>query len=284
MMRSSMQQATLKIRFWGVRGSRPVPGPETVVYGGNTACVEVQAGENTIILDAGTGICDLGKQLMNAPFAAHLLITHTHWDHIQGFPFFSPAFLGQNSLWLYGEGKSDLSFADQLRNLMQTPHFPVQLDQMAAKIRFREVRAGESFTLAPGVTVRTASNNHPNGALSYRIDYAGRSCCYVTDTEHRQEVDADLAALCRHADLVIYDAAYTEDEYYGRNGLPSRVGWGHSTWQEGVKLVLAAQAKRLVLFHHEPDRTDSALAQLEHEAQAVYPNCLTAREKMVIEL
>lgn len=266
------------IKFWGVRGSRPVPGPAVLQFGGNTACVEVMIGSTRIILDAGTGICNLGKQLPGSGQQAYILITHTHWDHIQGFPFFMPLFVPGNRFTLYGEGKLGLSFSRQMHDLMSDPHFPIQLDKVAAELQFREVTHGSVWYLPEDITVRAAHNRHPNGAISYRIEQGGRAVCYLTDTEHGEELDAQLLQLARGADVVIYDAQYSDAEY------PAKRGWGHSTWREGVKLLQAAGAKRLVLFHHEPERADDELAALEQAAQSEFPACWAAREGMIIRL
>ncbi len=274
-----MPETDFVVTFWGVRGSRPVPGAEVLQYGGNTACVEVLIGSTRIILDAGTGICNLGKQLLGRGQKAYILISHTHWDHIQGFPFFSPVFVPGNRFTLYGEGKMNVSFSRQMHDLMSDPHFPIQLDKVAAELSFREVTDGSLWYLPQGITIHAARNRHPNGALSFRVEHEGRSLCYMTDTEHQSGVDERLLQIAKGVDLLIYDAQYTDEEYAA-----GKQGWGHSTWREGVKLAAAAGASRLLLFHHDPERRDHELEALERLAQQSFSACLAAREGMVIRV
>lgn len=281
-----MQNTNFIITFWGVRGSLPVPGPNTIKYGGNTPCIQVKIGGRLLILDAGTGLYNLGGYLVRkgGAVSGDIFITHTHWDHIQGFPFFAPAFVKGNRFTIYGQGKMNLNIANLMRGQMMHPHFPVTLDQMSADIEFCDIGSGEELDLGDGITVKTAHNNHPNGSLSYRLEHGGRACCYVTDTEHYSCVDPNLKNLVRGADLVIYDTNFTDEEYAGCEGSPARVGWGHSTWQEGIKLVQAAGAKKLVLFHHAIYRTDRDMDEIERLAQERYRDCVAAREGMVIAL
>ncbi|MGE5371504.1 MAG: MBL fold metallo-hydrolase [Solirubrobacterales bacterium] len=282
-----MAKQQMNIVFWGVRGSRPVPGPDTVIFGGNTACVEIRIGERLIILDAGTGICNLGSALMRRGHVqADLFITHTHWDHIQGFPFFAPAFQSGNRFVIYGEGKMNKNFPALMRGQMIYEHFPVSIEQMGAHFEFHEIAPGMCLDIGDGITVRTFPGHHPGRSILYRIDHASGCCCYLIDHEHETDPERyqALVDFTRGADVVIYDTHFTDEEYYGSETLPSRMGYGHSTWQEGVKLVEAAGAKQLVLFHHATDRTDKAMKAVEKLAKKHCPNCLAAREGMVITL
>lgn len=276
----------LVVTFWGVRGSRPVPGPFTLKYGGNTPCVQIQVGERLFIMDAGTGICNLGQHLaqVKGKIVGEIFITHTHWDHIQGFPYFTPAFIKGNKFVLYGQSKYQQTFGDLMRAQMVYPHFPVALEEMGADIEFREVESGEEINLGDGIKVKTMRNNHPGGSISYRLENARAACCYVTDTEHSAHVDNNLLRFIEKADMVIYDANYTDEEYTGENGFNSKIGWGHSTWREGVKLCLRAGVRQLVLFHHATHRTDEDLDRIERQAQESFPACIAAREGMVIPL
>lgn len=268
-----------KVKFWGVRGSIACPSPRHIRYGGNTSCVEIHAGDRRFILDAGTGIRTLGHEFIRDGIDhIDLLLTHTHWDHINGFPFFVPAY---NPKWSLHIRAGHLSGKDSIRDVlssqMDNPMFPVPLDAMRANMVFEDFRAGESFNLDPKTHVRTAPLNHPNGATAYRIEYGGHAICYVTDTEHVDgELDQKILALIDGADVMIYDATYTEAE------MPMRKGWGHSTWNEGVKLCREAGVKKLVIFHHEPDHDDEFMDQLVIEARKEWPDTVAASESSEI--
>jgi phosphoribosyl 1,2-cyclic phosphodiesterase len=267
-----------RVRFWGVRGTVPCPGPRTLRYGGNTACVEVQCDGERLILDAGTGIRELGMSLAKgAPERSHILLTHTHIDHINGLPFFRPAYCHEChfEIWAGHLLRQGRNLKEVLATIMQTPYFPVPLDILHACVSFHDFESGEPLEPVPGIAMRTCALNHPGGATGYRVDFRGRSMCYVTDTEHREgEPDQTVLALIEGADLVIYDAAYTDEEF------PEKRGWGHSTWQEGVRLCEAAGAGRLVLFHHSPDHDDAALDRIAAALERRRPGSLVAREGM----
>ena len=272
---------SFKVKFWGVRGSIATPSPKHVAFGGNTSCVEVACGGRRLIFDAGTGIRNLGHWLMRKNvYDAHLLLSHTHWDHINGFPFFSPAFHeGSSFTIMAGHVSEDGGIKRILAGQMTTPTFPVPLEAMRSSLEFEDFKAGENFKLYNDIQIRTMPLNHPFGATGYRVEYKGKSMCYVTDTEHVPgKPDENVLALIEGADLVIYDSTYTDDEF------PSKVGWGHSTWQEGVRLARAADAKMLAIFHHDPDHEDGFMEQLEAESRSVWPGAIVARENMRINL
>jgi len=272
----------LLVRFWGVRGSIAAPGPSTARYGGNTSSLELRCGDRLLLLDAGTGIRYLGGKLVgSAPIDADILFTHTHFDHVCGLPFFKPFFQPENSFRLWaGHLGTDLTLQRVLREFMMAPLFPVPPEVFKARIEYRDFKAGEAVPLARahGITVRTAALNHPDGATGYRIEYAGKSVCYITDTEHVPGApDRNVLGLIEGADIVIYDCMYTDEEY-----ARSYVGWGHSTWQEAVRLCKAARVKKLVVFHHDPDHDDDRMDAIGREVAAALPGAEVAREGMVL--
>lgn len=270
---------SIKVRFWGVRGSIACPAATHIRYGGNTSCIEVILGERRIILDAGTGIRDLGHAFLRHDIReAHILLTHTHWDHINGFPFFAPAYDPRRSLHIMA---GHLSGEDNIRSVlasqMSNPMFPVPLEAMRAELRIEDFRAGDSFDLFPDVRVRTVLLRHPNGATGYRVEYGGHAVCYITDTEHvPEQMDQGILGLIEGADAVIYDCSYTEEEF------PKRIGWGHSTWNEGIRLCRAANVRQMLIFHHDPDHDDLFMEKLEAEAREVWTPVMAAREGMIL--
>ncbi len=269
------------VTFWGVRGTVPCPMSSHMQFGGNTSCVELRANGTRLILDAGTGLRLLGRRFQTEGIQrATLLLSHTHLDHISGFPFFGPAFQpGFRFLVMAGHLNGHTNIRSVLARQMERPLFPVPLQTMGCNLDFHDFDPGESFELDDGVSVQTAPLNHPDGATGYRIGFGGHSVAYVTDTEHWPDrLDANILALARGADLLIYDTTYTAEEYAGR------IGWGHSTWQEGVRLARAAGVGRLVLFHHEPDHDDQAMLRIEAQAQALLPATVAAREGATLVL
>ncbi len=272
----------LKIKFWGVRGSIACSSVDHVRYGGNTSCIEVVAGDRRFVLDAGTGIRQLGQTFARDGVRdIDLMLTHTHWDHINGFPFFGPAYDPSRTIRIRAGHllKMGSNIRGVLAQQMNSPMFPVPLEAMRAKISFEDFHAGDEFDLYPGVKIRTAPLNHPNGATGYRIEHNGRVAVYITDTEHIPgQDDANVLKLIAGADLVIYDSTYTESEF------PNRIGWGHSTWNEGMRLCRMAGAKKLAIFHHDPDHDDAFMDQLSDEATHAWSGAFVSREGMEIVL
>jgi phosphoribosyl 1,2-cyclic phosphodiesterase len=270
------------VQFWGVRGSIPAPGPETVRYGGNTSCVEVRVAGKRLIFDGGTGLRVLGKTLLKQmPVEAYLFFTHSHWDHIQGFPFFLPAFVKGNCFHIYGAiAPNGATMKQRLSDQMLHPNFPVPIQVMQSDLKFYDLLPGDVMQL-DDITIETGPLNHPNTAMGYRITWQGRTVVYATDTEHFPDhVDENLLHLARDANVLIYDACYTDEEYY--DPATPKIGWGHSTWQEGVKLAKAADVKKAVIFHHDPNHTDLFLDSVEAQVQSVFPNSILAREGMIL--
>ncbi|MDJ0735781.1 MAG: MBL fold metallo-hydrolase [Nostocaceae cyanobacterium] len=272
------------VHFWGVRGSIPCPGSPTVRYGGNTPCVEMQVGGKRLIFDGGTGLHVLGQSLLSKmPIEAHLFFTHSHWDHIQGFPFFTPGFVPGNTINIYGAISPDGATIEQrLNDQMLHPNFPVPLQIMKSNLDFRNVKPGEPIHI-DDITVETAPLNHPGEAVGYRVNWRGGAAAYITDTEHYADhLDQNVLWLARQADILIYDSTYTDEEYY--NPKSPKIGWGHSTWQEAVKVAQAAGVKTLVIFHHDPSHGDEFLDNVGKQAKAKLPGAIMAREGMVLEV
>ncbi len=271
----------INVRFFGVRGSIATSGQTTARYGGNTSCVLVEAGDRRICFDAGTGIRALGDELGPTNVDLDLFFSHLHWDHIQGFPFFTPAFVPGNHIRVHAVA-SDAApggIGQILADQMKAPNFPVPLSIMQADLRFADIPPGDRIALGRGgPVVSHTSVDHPNGCVAYRVDYDGKSVVYATDLEHHgEEPDAALVELARGADLLIYDAMYTPEEFEGDKG-PSRHGWGHSTFDAGARVAEAAGVGQLCLFHHDPSHDDTFMDQLAARAQRRLSNTVVAKE------
>ena len=267
------------VRFWGVRGSIPCPGVGVVRYGGNTSCLEIRCGPHILILDGGSGLrpFDLSRNGQGA-LDADVFFTHTHLDHICGWPYFTSLLDPATTLAVWcGHLLPNHTVEQVLGGLLGEPFMPVQRDRLRATIAYRDFKGGETLEPRPGVVVGTAPLNHPQGATGYRVEYGGKSICYVTDTEHKPGAPADaVLGLIEGADLVIYDSTYTDEEF------PKYVNWGHSTWQEGVRLCDAAGVRTFVVFHHDPGHDDVFMEGLEAEAKEAWSGNFVTREGMVI--
>ena len=274
--------SSMSVRFWGVRGSIACPGPATLRYGGNTPCVEIRCGSYTLIFDAGTGIRQLGNSLMDTLNGTgfDIFLSHGHIDHVIGLPFFAPLFVEGQVVRVWGGSLQPAGGVEEaLRKLMSFPFFPLQVDALHAELEFHDFRAGDVINPRPGVTLRTAALNHPGGAIGYRIDYGGRSVAYVTDIELGDgPIDPKLLSLTKDAAIVILDTTYTDEE------LPSHIGWGHSSWQQGLRLANACGAGRLCLFHHDPEHDDAFMDKVRNAAEAARPGTIVASEGLRIEI
>jgi phosphoribosyl 1,2-cyclic phosphodiesterase len=253
------------VKFWGVRGSIPSPGPSTAHYGGNTSCVSIQFGaERTLVLDAGTGIRELGKALKAVPGEIFVLLSHIHWDHVQGFPFFLPLYLTEHPIFMF-PGRQGPPVLWSLIEQMDGAHFPVTPDRLPARLTHVTDDA-MSFLRAHGIAIERIETNHPGGGYGYRIVDDGRSVVYLTDNEldppyAKATSFDDFARFCRRADVLIHDAQYVEED------MPHKHGWGHSLVRQACELAVASEVKHLVLFHHDPERTDQELDSIEGAAR-----------------
>lgn len=266
------------IKFWGVRGSIACPGPETVRYGGNTSCAEIGVGDNLLVLDGGTGLRELGQKLNKArPDRVDVFFTHVHWDHIAGIPFFAPAYAKDIEVHFWAASlMPERTLKGVLCEQMLAPLFPVPAT-VFSNCHYHDFPCGTPIEPKPGVRLNTCRLNHPNRACGYRIEFAGKSICFITDTEHPSEgLDETIAGFVRDADIMVYDAMFTEEEY------PRFVNWGHSTWEQALKLGDAAGVKRVVLYHHDPNHDDDFMDRIAREADAQRPGTVVAREGLAL--
>ncbi len=306
----------MKVRFWGVRGSIPCPGPDTVEYGGNTACIELRFGpdERLLIIDAGSGIRGLGNHMMQTdlpkgPIDTSIFLTHTHWDHIMGFPFFTPIYIPNTKLKIYGPVTYEDEGLDKIvGSQLSYRYFPVKHSELAAEITYYPLKE-MSMDLGDGITVSTKYLNHPILCLGYRFEYEGKVFCTTYDTEPFRNVfptdpadpnydsaaaeEGDIAAkeenekilrFFQGADVVVHDTQYTNEEY-----LDSKLGWGHTPFEFAINAAHKADVKKLVLFHHDPVRTDKQITVLQDRYSDMLAGktdleITMAREGMELEL
>jgi len=306
---------SIRVRFWGVRGSVPCPGPSTVKYGGNTACLELRFGEEErlVVIDAGTGIRELAGHIMKhdlpkGPIKTELFLTHTHWDHIMGFPFFIPLFIPNTELKVFGPVTYEEDTLDKIVGGMLTyRYWPVRLTELAAKIDYFNLKEG-SQDLGGGIWLTTKYLNHPILVLGYRFEYRGKVLCTAYDTEPfrnvfdvepddpsydeeavkegamaAQEENDKVIHFIEGADILIHDAQYTHSEH-----ISSKLGWGHSSFEHAVNVAHKAGIRKLLLFHHDPDRSDEELSQIERKIQKSIAGktnleVMMAREGMTVE-
>lgn len=273
----------MRVRFWGVRGTIPAPGPETAQVGGNTACVELlTSDQQTVIIDAGTGIRALGKALSQEyphRITGTLLISHTHWDHIQGFPFFFPAFTRNNRFVVVGQQKVGQQLEAILAAQVVEPYLPFGYRDLEADLFVKEIEGGETMVIGNHTVVRAIDLNHPGGSLGFRIENAGTVCTYCSDTMHPDDgLDENILRLAYRSDLLIHDAQFSPEQ---RRRFAH---YGHSSWIEAAQVAQEAQVGCLALFHHDPDATDADLERALARARAVFPRTILARERQVLHL
>ena len=278
MMRKPGPNADMTLKFWGVRGSIACADASRMRYGGNTSCLEIRCAGELLIFDAGTGLRYLGASLNGAPLSANLFLTHTHFDHVCGLPFFAPFFDPANQITIWSGHLSPVGKTrDAIAQFMATPFHPVPPEIFRAKLDYHDFAPGAVLQPSAGVSIRTARLNHPDGAVGYRVEFGGASIAYVTDTEHVEGTpDAEILDLISGADIFVYDAMYTDEEYRRFRGM------GHSTWREGAKLADLAGAKTYVAFHHAPEHDDAFLDRVAKELEGCRPGSLLAREGMIL--
>ncbi len=275
------REECLTVKFWGVRGSVPTPGPETVRYGGNTACVEVLLPGRRLIFDGGTGLRVLGKHLLNShqSVRADIFFTHTHWDRIQGFPFFAPAFMAGNHFDVYGAvAANGASIKQRLTDQMLRPNFFTPLQKMSSNMAFHNIAAGSILQLNDDITVETIALNSATSALGFRINYAGKSIVYATDSHHTAGPDPSLLYLAQGAELLIYGGTYSEPMYASVEGDPEAI-----SCEQSIMIAQKTQVKEMILFHHNPLFDDDYLDHLEMEIHNRCPQLRLAREGMILQ-
>jgi len=276
----------LTVRFWGVRGSIPCPGQNTVIYGGNTSCLEIRADERLIIIDLGSGVHPLGEWLIEndlkrcGKIKADIFITHTHWDHIMGFPMFNPIYSPGTELRITGPlAAGDDSIKTIIENQFSSQYWPVQPNELAAKIEYSQI-SDSTLDLGGGLTITGKSLNHQATCLGYRINYKGKTIATVYDHEQfsDSQENENIRQFINNADIVIHDAQYTHDEYL------THVGWGHCSFDHGILAASGMGVKKLVLFHHDPSHTDTQLEQIEKSYAGNFdPQIIMAKEGLILE-
>jgi phosphoribosyl 1,2-cyclic phosphodiesterase len=271
------------VRFWGVRGSTPTPQAGNLRYGGNTSCVEVRLGNALYVFDCGTGFRQLGQQLsrefQNQPIQAHIFVSHFHWDHIQGIPFFFPLYERAENQFVFHASARTRSLERVMEEQMAVPYFPVNVSEMKGKREFFNIEEGRT-QLDDNVTVAVQWLNHPQGCLGFRLESSEGTLVYATDNEPGDaQFDKNVRKLAAGADVLIYDSQYLPDEYEAR-----KRGWGHSHWREAVNIVMESGAKELILFHHDPDHDDNCIDKIVREARNYYPRVRAAAEGLELKI
>ncbi|HUN89286.1 MAG TPA: MBL fold metallo-hydrolase [Terriglobales bacterium] len=274
----------MHIKFWGVRGSTPTPQPENMRYGGNTSCVEVRVNGHIYIFDCGTGFRNLGKALSrtstenNKPIQAHIFLSHFHWDHIQGIPFFTPLYESPDNYFFFHSSSRSRSLQRAIEEQMADPYFPVNMSEMAAHRNFYDIE--EDRISFDNSVIQSMWLNHPQGCLGFRLETEHGIVVYATDNEPGDPIfDQNVRKLAEGADVLIYDSQYLPEEYEAK-----KRGWGHSHWREAINVVMESGANELVLFHHDPDHSDSCIDSIVTEASNYYPKVRAAAEGMEIQL
>jgi len=276
----------LTVRFWGVRGSIPVPGPNTVIYGGNTSCIEIRADERLVIVDLGSGVHTLGDWLIEnelknkGKIKADILLSHTHWDHVMGFPMFSPIYSNGTELSIIGPATLEsIDLKSAIENQLSSQYWPVQPDRLAAKIKYQQIKE-TTVDLGEGLIVSSKFLNHSLPCFGYRISYKGKSVATIFDHEFflTAEENEKVKKFISGVDILVHDAQYKQEEY------ASHKGWGHCTYEQVMEFTAGIGIKTLVFFHHEPSRKDSELEEIEKSyVNSTSPKIIVAKEGLVLE-
>ena len=275
----------MKVKFYGTRGSIPVCARNFQDFGGNTSCLTISIPDDKIvsIIDAGSGIRSLGKELLEReeglPEEITIGFTHFHWDHIQGFPFFKPAYnpnIKLNILMMGREWNTE-KLKKIMIDQMGGSFFPIEISDMGAQFNY-VTYGNKAFQHSSGISVESRLHNHPGGAYSFRIERKGKVVAIIYDIEHGDTIDEATVKLAKDADLLIHEAQYTSEE------LSTRSGWGHSSYEQAIEVAKLSGAKELIMTHHDPEHDDSFLLEMEKKCQQLHPNCRLAREKMEITL
>ncbi len=269
------------IKFWGVRGSLPTPGVDFNKYGGNTSCVELQVDGRTIIFDMGSGLKNLGDHLKKNNISGFtIFISHFHYDHTCGLPFFSPAYDPKTSFKVYSGILQTREKTHKVLNAqISSPSFPITVNDFNANIEYEDFEVGKPFLLQDAINVKTMLLNHPDGAVGYRIDYKGKSVCYITDHEHKVgQENPEIIDFIKDSNVLIYDSTYDDNEF------KNYIGWGHSTWQEGGRIAEKAGVKKYYIFHHSPDNCDNKMLEIESTSKRVNKNFFVAKEGMCVKV
>jgi len=272
------------IKFWGVRGTRPVSNKEFVHYGGNTPCVEINIGDNSIIFDAGTGIVDLGKQInSDVSQEINIFISHTHWDHIQGLPLFKPIYNEKNKIKIFGIGNNGLKLNEILEKQMSCEYFPIQWENLRPDIEIIELNSNSEVKI-DDIEITAIEATHTSKCLNYKVSYKNKTCAYITDNEWVKGDIDKLINFIKNIDVLIVDTFFEDEEYYSKKDNLGKIGWGHGTWQQAVDLGIKSGAKKIVFCHHNEDKNDNKLDEIAKEAMKISNNICLAKEGMVITL
>lgn len=281
MTSSALKTDRLELKIWGARGSLPVAGACFAEYGSNTICVELRCGDHVLLFDAGSGIGLAGKSFLDSGIShLDLFFSHCHYDHIMGFPFFIPFFMPNMAIDIWSGHQADgRSTAMMIEDFMRRPFFPVGPEVFRARVATHDFRPGDVLTPGPGIMMRTARLDHPGDAVGYRVEFGGRVVAMVFDTCHKTgELDPVVLDLIRDADLFLYDATFTDEEF------KTFAHFGHSTWEQAIRLALAGGAARVGMIHHATFRTDTELACIEAQAQAEFAGAFCCRDNQEIVL